>query len=178
MLVGIVAACAALLIVAGVLKLLSPHAAAAALAATNLPGAATLARPLILRLFGLTEVGAGSAEIVVGGRLTAAASGYLFLLLVVVASALLARAPGQDCGCFGRSTEPVSGWHIGVAATAFGVEGAAWLRPPPSLLTTVLAQPVSSLPLLVAAALLAWLAHLTMTELPRLGQLRVDVAAR
>ena len=87
---------ALVLCVAGVAKLRSPGAAAAAVGAD----------PRLVRLFAAGEVALGSAVIVVGGALLALVLAGLYAGFAVLAFRL-ARA-GEACGCFGAPENPAS----------------------------------------------------------------------
>jgi hypothetical protein len=174
--IGLLSAAALLLGAAGLAKVLTPAPAAAALAATRLPGAGLLGRELVVRLTGLAEVVIGVSVVVAGGRIAAALLAATFLLLAIVSWRMVSVAPGQDCGCFGRSGSTVSHWHTGVNLSFALVGLLAVLAPTVSLWTELSRQPWLGIPLAAGVVLLAWLSLLLMTVLPNLLQARARVA--
>ena len=114
-----VAACS-LLAIAGVAKITHPGPARDAVAAAGgrVPAVAVAG-------FGLFELGAGAAGVVVGGP-AALAVAVAYLVLAGFAWRLLRRAPATPCACLGSaSSAPVSRLHVLVDLVAVGVAVAA-----------------------------------------------------
>jgi Methylamine utilisation protein MauE len=113
-----VAACA-LLVVAGAGKVLHPRPARVAAGAAGLPasGSAVVG-------FGLVEVVAGGAGVVLGGP-AALAVAACYLALTFVALRLLRRAPSTPCACLGSPKATVTRAHVAVDLAAAGVAIAA-----------------------------------------------------
>jgi hypothetical protein len=175
--VGLLWAAALLLGSAGLAKLFRPGPAARAVLAAELPGASLWSARPVIRLLGVAEVVVAGWVIVVGGSLPAALLGGCYLLLTLVAWRMIRYAPGQDCGCFGADSEPISRSHIFVNG-AYALTGAAaayW--PQPSIVDEFAANKVWTVLLAGLAGLLAWLSYLLMTEFPALLAIRAKVAA-
>lgn len=167
--VGLLAAWALLLAVAGGGKLARPRPAATALLSTGLPGTKVLGRARVVRLTGLAEILVAVAVFVVGGPVSAALVAASYLLLTLVGLAMLRAAPGQDCGCFGSKAQPITGWHLAVNIIGIGIGAAATLWPQPPVLDELVTQDATGRILLCALiTLLSWLCYLTMTALPAL----------
>src|SRR5437870_3541035 len=119
-LAGPVVVVAALLVLAGALKVARPAPTAGALRAMGLP-----ARLALVRVLGLSEIAIGLAAGITFARplLVLLAAAYLAFATFVIA-ALGANTPLQSCGCFGQTDTPPSPIHVGLnlaaAATAFG----------------------------------------------------------
>jgi hypothetical protein len=175
--VGLLGACAVLLAVAGGTKVAAPKATVAAFAATRLPGARSLAKTLVIRTFGVTEIGLALLAVVVGGAVPAGLVALAYVILGVVAWRLVRYAPGQDCGCFGSSAEPASNWHVGVDVGAALIAGAATIWPTPSLVHELGRGGIAAVLLPIAVLVLAWLGYLLMTALPELLNLDAKVGA-
>ncbi len=175
MLVGLMGAFSLLLGAAGVKKVVAPSAAGRALLLTGLPGARILSSSVFIRVFGGAEIAVFLTAVFVGGRPSAASLGLVYLLLLVVAWRLVRVAPGRDCGCFGASSEPASGWHVGVNAAACLVAAAAMIWVPESLVDATVHSGPLGFVLLVGMVLLAWLGYLLMTALPTLLALDAKV---
>jgi uncharacterized membrane protein YphA (DoxX/SURF4 family) len=146
---------AAVLCLAGVLKLRQPAAAERAVSALGLPS-----DPLLVRSLAAVELSVGVLAIVAGGRSAAAGVACMYLLFAAVA-ALLARRD-VSCGCFGEDRTPASAFQAGlsgafavvaVLAALSGTHGLGW----------ALAQG-PALPIGIAGAVYATV--LAYTELP------------
>ena len=177
LMVGVLAAWALLLAFAGGSKLLRPRPAAQALKAARIPGGAVLSATPIVRLAGLLEIAVAGLVIGWGGPISAALLSATYLFLSVIAWRMVRVSPGQDCGCFGRSSEPITRWHLAVnlVGVAVGASGVLW--PQPSVITEMRSQGLPGAILLAALTiLLAWLCYLTMTALPALLEFRAKVA--
>jgi hypothetical protein len=156
---------AAVLLVAGLAKLRSPEATAAALRDAGLPGTTSLVRGL-----GGVEVLVGGVALLVGGRVPAVALGAAYLAVTLVA--WRQRRAGADCGCFGASGTPVSGWHLGVNAMAVVVAGAAGVVGTAGLPVVIADAPWSGLPTLAALTVAVLLVRAALTVLPELQAAR------
>jgi hypothetical protein len=150
---------AAVLLLAGAAKLVSPEATASAMRDAGLPGSHLLVRGL-----GGVEVGVGGAALLVAGRLPALALAAAYL--GVSAVAWIQRRSGADCGCFGVGETPVSGVHLAVNAVAVLVSAAAAVAVPPSLPTVLGEAPWWGLPTLAALAVAVLLVRTLLTVLP------------
>ncbi len=156
-------ASAALLVVAGVAKLIDPLPLVRALRSVGLP-----APRLLVRAGAAVEVLLGVAA-VSGARVAAvgvAASYAVFTGFVLVA--LRTGGVLASCGCFGKADTPPTRTHVAVTAGFAAVATAVAARPigaVPDLLAT---QPGHGVPLLVATAAVAVTAYLVLALLPLL----------
>lgn len=174
---GLVWAAALLLGAAGVAKLLHPGPTVRAAADSGMPGSSWLTRRWLVRLVGLIEFTVAAAVVLAGGSRPAALLAAIYALLAAVAWGLMRDGRAADCGCFGRSTQPVGRAHLMVdgAGVVIGV-GAVWW-PPSALLDGWAQDPMAPVVLGGAAIVLSWLAYLSMTALPAVARLRTKVAA-
>lgn len=109
---------ALVLVVSGVQKLVTPAAAAAAMADARLP-MPWRGRPVTGFVLGAVEVTTGAAAIAVPHRLAAAWLGAFYLALAGFVVLLRSRDADAGCGCFGAASTPPGGAHLvlnGVAA--------------------------------------------------------------
>ena len=171
--VGVLWAAAILLGVAGLGKLLRPAPTSRAVIAAETPGASVLSALPVVRLLGLLEIVIAGMVLGAGGPVPAALLAISYLLLAVVAWRMISLAPGQDCGCFGTSSEPSSWSHVVVnvvnaVAAVVGVLAVVFAQP--SLGDLVEQQGAQSLLLLGGSVLLAWLGYLALTALPALSR--------
>ena len=153
---------AALLVLAGGVKVVRPRATAQALLDAGLPGSRAVAR------------GIGTVEIATGAWALAApaAGGALALGLVYLAFAgflgyvLRVHPEAGSCGCAGPTPVPPSRLHLalnvcaGVAALAFATTAA------PSFGAWVGSLGWAALPVLAGMGLAGWLAVIAVTEAP------------
>ena len=101
-----------------------------------------------------------------------------YLVLSLVAWQMLRAAPGQDCGCFGRTAEPITRWHLAVDIAGVGIGAVAVIWPQRSVVAEVIAQGMpTGLVLIALTALLTWLAYHVMTTLPALLEQRERVTS-
>jgi hypothetical protein len=171
-LIGLYLIACALLVVAGLAKLVRPDDTARALAA--------LVPVPLAGLRGLVRVGA-AAEAALGlGALAAPRTVSASLVAVSYAAFAVfiayARAKGgaiASCGCFGTPDTPATALHavvnLGLAAAAVAVAVAA---PTGSIISILAAQPLHGVPLVVVSALGAWLAYLAVSVLAALQAAR------
>src|SRR4051812_10747982 len=113
-LAGPVVVVAALLALAGGLKVVRPAPTAGALRAMRLPAAVPL-----VRVLGVGEVALGVSAGIPFARplLVLLAAAYLAFAAFVMA-ALGANTPLQSCGCFGEADTPPSAVHVGLNLAA------------------------------------------------------------
>jgi hypothetical protein len=175
--VGLLWAAAVILGVAGVSKLARPGPTIQAIRVADVPGEFFFASKFVVRLLGLIEIGIAVAVWGSGGSVPAALLSASYLALTLVAWRMIRVAPGQDCGCFGSSSEPISRWHLIVNGAFFAVGAAAVRWPQPSVIDELSAQGAQSLLLIGMAVLLAWLCYFLMSALPAMLKLRAKVAA-
>jgi hypothetical protein len=161
-LAGPVVVVAALLALAGGLKVARPAPTAGALRAMRLPSS----RPLV-RLLGVAEVSIGVAAGVTFARplLVLLAAAYLAFAGFVTA-ALSANAPLQSCGCFGQTDTPPSAGHLGLNLAAAGTAFAAALSGTPGLDVTLSDQPWDAIPFTLLVGICVYLCVLVVTVLP------------
>jgi hypothetical protein len=162
----------ALLVVAGVAKLVRPDDTARALAA--------LVPVPLARVRGLVRVGA-TAEAALGLVALAAPRTVSASLVAVSYGAfalftVYARAKGgamASCGCFGTPDTPATALHavvdLGLAVAAVAVAVAA---PTGSLVSILAAQPLHGVPLVLVSAIGAWLTYLVVSLLAALQAAR------
>lgn len=180
--IGVLWAAALLLGVAGLGKLRHPRPTARAVVAAELPGASLLSALPVVRLVGAAEVVIAASVLLGGGTLPAAMLAIAFVLLSVIAARMLRFAKGQDCGCFGTSSEPISAVHVVINA-AGGLLGAGAVLLPaafsgmPSVSQALSDDAVQAALLIAMAAVLCSLCYLGMTALPALLALRAKVTA-
>lgn len=175
--IGVLSACAVLLGVAGVTKVLRPAPTGRAARALDLAIPLLLRGSPAVRLLGVLEVAVALGVLLVGGVIAAAALASAYLLLTAVTVRLLRVAPDSDCGCFGTAQEPVSRAHVVVNAACALVAGAAIVLPQPSL-TGALATTgaATGIALVVVTGVLATLLGAALTALPALVSARAKVA--
>jgi hypothetical protein len=161
-LAGPVVVVAALLALAGGLKVVRPAPTAGALRAMRLPSALPL-----VRVLGVGEVALGVGAGITFARplLVLLAAAYLAFAAFVTA-ALGANTPLQSCGCFGQADTPPSAVHVGLNLAAAGTAFAAALTGTPSLDVTVADQPWSAIPFVVLVGICVYLCVLVATVLP------------
>lgn len=161
-LAGPVVVVAALLTLAGSLKLLRPAPTAGALRAMRLPSSLGL-----VRVLGLGEVVVGVAAGVTFARplLVLLAAAYLAFAAFVIA-ALGANTPLQSCGCFGQTDTPPSAVHVALNLAAAGTAFAAALSGTPALDITLADQPWHAVPFVLLVAICVHLCVLIATVLP------------
>lgn len=178
MLVGLLGAFAVVLAASGVLKLRSPDPTVRAVLATKLPGAWRLAGRPFVRLVAVGEILIAALVLTDGGAAAAGSLALAYLSLALVAWRLVRRAPGQDCGCFGKASEPVSWWHVGINLTGAATAAIAVVRPAPSLVDQLASGGALTVPFMAAVGMAAFLIYLVMTALPAHSALRAKVLTR
>lgn len=108
---------AALLVLAGALKVPVPDAAMATLHRLHLPSGRVAARAL-----GLGEIAVGAGVVIAGGRIAPAVLAVVYTILLGVA--WWQRAAQVDCGCFGTTATVVTRTHLATNAV-LGMAAAA-----------------------------------------------------
>lgn len=161
-LAGPVVVVAALLALAGGLKVARPAPTSGALRAMGLPSARVLVRALGL---GEIIVGVGAGATFARPLLALLAAAYLAFAAFVMA-ALSAKKPLQSCGCFGQVDTPPSTVHVGLNLVAAGTAFAAALTGTPALGDTLAEQPWDAAPFVLLVAVCVYLCVLVATVLP------------
>jgi hypothetical protein len=167
---GPFAAACLVLAFAGIAKVRRPAGTGSAAAAIGLP-----ASPVAVRGLGAVELVAAGTGLTIGGP-AAVAVAAIYLGLAIVATRLLVRSPGTNCGCLGVSDSPVSIGHV-------IVDGAAVVA---ALLAAFGGSPLSAagtsvpvrLAFLASIACCAWLAAQVLDALPALNRATRREAAR
>jgi hypothetical protein len=172
----------ALLVGAGMAKVVRPETTAKALAQLGraVPGRKVSTLAVLVRTAALAEVGLGAVALVLPGILPAAlvalsyASFAGFVLVVRKRGGVLAT-----CGCFSTPDTPPTVAHIVVdvllAVSALAVSVSAHH----GLLGSVLVhQPLDGVPLLLVCALCVWLVVTLLVALPRVAAARDPLGAR
>jgi methylamine utilization protein MauE len=153
---------AALLAIAGVMKLRHPATAATAMARAGFGAGRAGAR-----LTGALECGVGAWVLLDPSILSL---GVLALAYATLASGIWAmrQAGVADCGCFGEtaSLEP-SRLHFGLNLMAAALVAGAALSPPPGLEAAVDRAPLEAVALIAGLAAAILLSYLAFTALPR-----------
>jgi hypothetical protein len=170
-------AAAALVLVAGIAKLVRPAGTAAAIIAAQPPR--HLERGVTrgaVEALGVAEIGAGAAALGFGNRATAALIAAAFIAFSAFAVRLLRVNRGNaDCGCFGVSAAPVHPVHVGVNVVAAALAVAAAVQPPGSLLDVPGHQPWVGVPFFALTVLATYAAYLALTALTELLVIRREV---
>ena len=175
--IGLLDACALLLGVAGVAKMLRPAPTVQAARRLQLTGVDRFTGAAAARSLGAVEIAVALAVLLAGGARAAAALAVAYLLLTAVAVRLLRVAPDSDCGCFGTSAEPVSRLHVVVNAACALVAGIAVVVPQPSLPVALAGTGAATgASLVVLIGVLAALLGALMTAMPALTSARAKVA--
>lgn len=166
--ISLVSAAALLLAAAGLAKLRHPSPTRSALEAAGIPGARRLGARAANRLSGAGELVVATVALLSGGRVAAASIALAYLVLAALSARMMSIESGQDCGCFAKPVA-VSHWHTAVNLSCMLAGVVALIAPADSLIGRFSHAPVTASALLLAAAVLAYLAYLTMTALPELN---------
>ncbi len=145
-LVGSFGVVAAVLVVSGVAKVVTPAPTASLLATLHLP-----ASPSIARLLGLVEITVGAAAVLVGGPALAIAVSALYLAFAAVV-AVARRAGAPSCGCFGAGAAPPNQVHVWVNLVSAVVALATAIAVGSSVLDLLGDQPARGVPLMILMA--------------------------
>ncbi len=157
-------AVAALLGVAGLVKLVRPSGTVRALHEADLAGS-----PLVARALGALEVSVATAALVLGSRPMALLVVASYLAFAAFTMRLIARQGGAaGCGCFGESETPASTLHAALNLAMAATAALAAVAPPGGLPGVVAGQPLGGVPFPLLVALCTWLAYVAFTALPDL----------
>jgi len=158
-LVGPAMAGAALLALAGALKLLDPTMTVGALHRLGLPSG-----PLLVRSGAGAELALGVLAIVVGGGIWWLVAASYLAFSVFVGLALGRRSPIGSCGCFGRADTPPRPRHLvlNLLLAAWAVAAARALDG--SVLDELERRPAGGALAVVAAAVLLVVLHAVYTQ--------------
>lgn len=145
---------------AGAVKAVRPWDTANALRAAGWPS-----HPSLVRLGALAETAVAVAAIVAPGRVTGSLVAGCYLSFAGFIGLALRRGwVIASCGCFGRADTPPTVTHL-VLDLAAAVAAVWWAMAGPSRLGRVFAhQPWGGFPLLLVAAVAAYLAYLVFTN--------------
>lgn len=153
---------AALLVLAGVVKVVRPRSTAQALLDAGLPGSFAIARGV-----GVVEVGVGIWALVAPASGGAIALGLLYLVFATFLGYVMHAHPeAGSCGCAGPTPVPPSRLHLvlnGVAGSA-GLTYAAIGGPSAAIWLDGLG--VTAVPVFAGLALAGWLAVVAVTQAP------------
>lgn len=162
---------AAVLVVAGVAKLIRPRETARALAGAV--GGSPRPWSLVVRAGALAEAGVGTVCLLGGGRPAAGAVAASYAgFAVYVAWARLSHRPLATCGCLGEPDTPPTWSHSGLCAIAALSAAVAAGAAPPSLGALLASLGRWSPAYLAAAAASAYATILLLGAGPRLASLR------
>ena len=165
---GPAAVAAGVLLVAGAAKVVRPDDTARALRIAGLP-----ARPGVVRLGALAEVGIGAAALLGGHavpRILVALSYVAFTAFLLFAMAR--HLPLSSCGCFGEPDVPPTTTHVVVDLVAALAVGGAATVGAPGFVEVLGDQPLAGVPFAVLVAVGVAAAVLVLTTLPRLHAAR------
>lgn len=171
-LAGVQLSFAALLVVAGVVKVVDPLPLVRALRSLGLPGGRR-----VVRMAAGAEVAIGVWVAATGSPAAATALALSYVVFTgVVVLGLRRGGVLSSCGCFGRADTPPTRLHAVLTACGAAVGTVGAVRPVGDLLSLLRAQPGHGGPLLVTVAALASATYLAMAVLPLLGGHRRGVA--
>lgn len=162
-LAGPLFAAAALMALAGVLKVAHPDSTRVALRTAGLPSSS-----VAVRVLGATEAAAAIAVVAVGGRLAGALVAAAYVGFAGFAAHLAHQSRrAVPCGCFGSSTAPVGPLHVAISA-ALAVVGLASLVWPTGGIASIGDTPAAGALFVAFTLLLTWLLLVALTALPEL----------
>jgi methylamine utilization protein MauE len=172
-LLGLYLVACALLVAAGLMKVVRPHDTARALA-YSFSRWPSRSGPAVVRCAALAEAGLGVVALIGPARPLAvgvACSYAAFGVFVIYARSR--GGPLATCGCFGAADTPPTVLHVVVDAVLLvATVSVAVSLPPQPVSTTVAHQYGHGVPLVAASAVAAWLCYLVLAPLARLGALR------
>jgi hypothetical protein len=161
LLAGPFLAFAGLLIVGGLLKVRHPHDTGRALRVSGLPVSNG-----VIRAAGLVEAAVATAAVLSGNRALVAMVGASYLgFAAFVTWALARQLPLSSCGCLGQADTPPSVGHVALDLLAAAVSLAVVARPLGSLSHVLGGQSFGGAPLVILAAVTAFLLTLVMGPL-------------
>ncbi|MPZ72112.1 MAG: hypothetical protein GEU74_02585 [Nitriliruptorales bacterium] len=152
---------AALLLVAGTVKVARPATTEAALQGTRLPSDTRVVRAL-----GLAELVLATTVLLVGGRIPAAVLAVAYTAFAGFTAHQSRR--GAGCGCFGDASVPATKLHVAVDAAGAGCAGIAAVVGAPALPDAVAGASERVL-VVGCVALGALLLRLMLTVVPELA---------
>lgn len=177
-LIGIYLVACALLVVAGAAKAVRPDDSARALD-TLIPIGVRRMR-VVVRTGAVAELALGGVALVLPTPATASLVALSYCAFAVVVACARRRGGAiASCGCFGTPDTPATRLHVVVnTALAASASVVAVTVPTTGSMASILAdQPGHGLPLLLAAAVCAWLTLLSVSALARLEGARRLAAA-
>lgn len=152
----------ALLVLAGLAKVLSPAATSGALRAVSLPSSIGLVRTI-----GVGEVVLGIGAGASGSRIAMAIVAAAYLCFTgFVALALRSGRPVQSCGCFGAVDTPPSWIHLVVTSGFAIIAGWCAVAGTPSMADLIEGEPLAGVPYLAAVAAVTYLFVVVLTVVP------------
>lgn len=159
---GPVTAVMILLLIAGAQKVFDPSTTSGALKAARLPSS-----PVLVRLLGLVEVGAGVAFLVWGGPIPVAVAAVLYAGFAwFVLNALIRKLPISSCGCLGSTETPPTFIHVGMNLAAVGVLIVGVVSPVGPLGGTLGAGWGEIIPYLLLVGVSTYMLYALLTVLP------------
>lgn len=157
--VGIHAAAAVLLLIAGAAKIGQPQPTADLIATLGLP-----APVLGVRALGVFEILLAVVAMAIGGSGPAAAIGVIYLMFAVVVVRSLSLG-ASSCGCFGRSDTPPSRLHV-VGNIGFAIASIVAASADRTPVDAMGEQPAGGALFVLLVGVLAGLAVVGFTALP------------
>ncbi len=171
-LIGLYLVACALLVAAGVAKVLHPEDTARALG--DLAPVPQRAMRAAVRVGSGAEAALGVIALAVPRSATAWLVAASYLAFAAVVAAVRARGGAiASCSCFGTLDTPATALHVvidlvlGLAAVSVALGG-----PSDSLRAVLASQPLEGIPLVAASALCAWLVFLAMSKLAQVEAAR------
>jgi len=172
-LLGLYLVACALLVMAGLMKVVRPHDTARALAHSFSRWPKRFG-PAVVRCGAVLEAGLGVVALIGPARPLAAGvvcSYAAFGVFVIYAHAR--RGPLATCGCFGAPDTPPTMLHVVIDAVLLAAAMSVAISSPSGPVTSTLARQYGhGVPLVAASAVAAWLSYLALAPLARLGALR------
>ena len=154
---------AALLVVAGWGKVMSPVATQGALLASGLPSSRA-----IVVVLGVAEFVAGIYAIVFGDPLGAVAVSVFYVGFAgFVVNALLRDLPVASCGCFGKEDTPPTWIHVAVTVIGLAAGVGAALAPPGSVTEVAASTEPPFLVFLLVTGIAFAFGYMSLTTLPK-----------
>lgn len=148
----------------GAHKIMNPDGVAGALTVLGVGGG-----PRTGRALGALELALAGAAVAGLGAVTASLVCAFYLALALVA-ARLNRAGHADCGCLGGGASPASATHVALNASFAGAAALVALDPPAGLRDSAGGSVSRTLLAAVLVLVTCRLAHLAITDLPRLAR--------
>lgn len=164
---------AALLVLAGAQKVVSPRSTVDALRALGLSFP-----PVLVRFGAGAEAVVGAVALTTGWRALAGVVGLLYLSFVAFLSVRLRRDgdAAAPCGCLGAHDAPPTPTHLVITVAGATCALLATLWPVPGLLHALRDEPMGTVTMAALVILGCWFSMLAFTALPRLAALRHGTA--